>query len=112
LDAACPKSPSGGIYRWEFERYSEVVTIDGEGPLTLDEPNLMLVAARAGVDLAYLSEWNVGADLTAGTLIRVLEEWTPPFLGLRLYYPGRRRVPAGLRALIDLISEQRRSDAP
>jgi DNA-binding transcriptional LysR family regulator len=99
--------PSGDIYRWEFTRHGEVLAIDGEGPLILDEPNLMLAAARAGIGLAYLSEWNVAADLVAGSLVRVLDEWTPPFPGLSLYYPGRRHVPAGLRALIDLIRETR-----
>jgi DNA-binding transcriptional LysR family regulator len=99
--------PSGGIYRWEFERHGEALAIDGEGPLIPDEPNLMLAAARAGFGLAYLSEWNVAADLAAGSLVRVLEEWTPPFPGLSLYYPGRRHVPAGLRALIDLNREWR-----
>src|ERR1700741_2542717 len=97
--------PSGGIYRWEFERHGEALAIDGEGPLILDEPNLMLAAARAGFGLAYLSEWNVAAALAAGSLVRVLDEWTPPFPGLSLYYPGRRHVPAGLRAMIDLIRE-------
>jgi DNA-binding transcriptional LysR family regulator len=100
--------PSGGIYRWEFERHGEAVAIDGEGPLILDEPNLMLAAARAGFGLAYLSEWNVAADLAGGALVRVLEEWTPPFPGLSLYYPGRQHVPAGLRAMIDLIREKAR----
>ncbi|HWJ36719.1 MAG TPA: LysR family transcriptional regulator [Steroidobacteraceae bacterium] len=99
--------PSGGIYRWEFARHGEVMAIDGEGPLILDEPNLMLAAARAGFGLAYLSEWNVAADLASGTLARVLKEWTSPFPGLSLYYPGRRHVPAALRALIDLIREKR-----
>ncbi len=99
--------PGGDIYRWEFERRGEALAIDGEGPLILDDPTLMLPAARSGIGLAYLSEWNVAADLAAGTLIRVLEEWTPPFPGLCLYYPGHRHVPAGLRALADLIREQR-----
>jgi DNA-binding transcriptional LysR family regulator len=99
--------PSGAIYRWEFERHGEAMAIDGEGPLILDEPSLMLAAARAGFGLAYLSEWNVAADLATGLLVRVLHEWTPPFPGLSLYYSGRRHVPAGLRAMIDLIRERR-----
>ncbi|WP_213775765.1 LysR family transcriptional regulator [Bradyrhizobium sp. dw_78] len=98
--------PSGAIYHWEFERHGEEAAIDVNGPLILDEPHLMLEAARAGVALAYLSEWNVAPDLASGALVRVLEDWTPPFPGLCLYYSGRRHVPAGLRALIDLIRER------
>jgi hypothetical protein len=33
----------------------------------------------------------------------VLEDWSPTFEGLFLYYPGHRQVPATLRALIDMI---------
>ena len=98
---------SGAIWRWEFERHGESLDVDVQGPLTLDDSTLMLEAARAGVALAYLSEWNVAEDLAQGRLQCVLEDWTPPFDGLCLYYPGRRHVPAGLRALIELIREQR-----
>ena len=100
------RMPSGAIYRWEFERHGEAITVDVQGPMTLDNPTLMLEAARAGVGLVYLTEWNAAADLAAGTLVRVLEEWTPSFDKLRLYYPGRRHVPAGLRALIEFIREE------
>jgi DNA-binding transcriptional LysR family regulator len=99
------RMPSGAIYQWEFERHGETVRIDGKGALTLDESSLMLAAARAGLGLSYLTEWTVAADLEEGTLVRVLEDWTPPLDGLCLYYPGRRHVPAGLRALIDMIRE-------
>jgi DNA-binding transcriptional LysR family regulator len=99
------RMPSGAIYQWEFERHGETVRIDGDGAVTLDDPGLMLAAARAGLGLAYLTEWNVNADLQAGTLVRVLEDWTPPLDGLCLYYPRGRHVPAGLRALTGMIRE-------
>ncbi len=100
------RMPSGAIYRWEFARRGESIAVDVAGAITLDEPGLMLDAVRAGMGLAYLTEWNVAEDLAAGRLLRVLEDWTPPFPGLCLYYPGRRHVPAGLRAMIELIREK------
>lgn len=98
---------SGKIYRWEFERRGESINIDVQGPLTLDHPELILEAARSGAGLAYLSAWDIDDDLAAGHLESVLEDWTPPFDGLCLYFPGRRHVPAVLRALIELIREKR-----
>ena len=47
--------------------------------------------------------WN------SGQLVRVLEDWSPSFEGLYLYYPGHRQVPATLRALIDMIRAARGS---
>lgn len=97
--------PSGALYRWEFARHGEALTVDVQGPLTLDEPTLILEAAREGAGLAHLSEWSVSADLAAGRLVRVLDDWTPTLPGLSLYYPGRRHLPAGLRAFIALMRE-------
>ncbi|MDB5482358.1 MAG: putative transcriptional regulator LysR [Caulobacteraceae bacterium] len=94
---------SGALYRWEFERRGEQVEVDVKGALTLDESGLMIEAVRAGAGVGYLSEWSVGEDLVAGRLIQALDDWTPTYPGLCLYYPGRRHVPAGLRAFIDLI---------
>jgi len=101
---------SGAIYRWEFERRGETLEIDVPGALALDEMTLMLEAVRAGVGLSYLSGWHVAADVEAGRLIQVLDDWTPSYPGLCLYYPGRRHVPAGLRAFIDLIRATRVPD--
>ena len=46
------------------------------------------------------------ADIEAGRLVRVLEEWTPPLPGLCLYYPGRRNPSAALKALVSLARER------
>ncbi|MFT4172639.1 MAG: LysR substrate-binding domain-containing protein [Rhodocyclaceae bacterium] len=97
--------PSGKLYRWEFARRGESATVDVPGMLTLDDMASIRDAALAGVGLAYMSEWQVRDDITAGRLIRVLEDWTPAYPGLCIYYPGRRHVPPGLRAFIELVRE-------
>jgi DNA-binding transcriptional LysR family regulator len=93
----------GAIYRWELEKDGVATLFDAPGRLTLDDSTLIREAALAGFGIAYISEWDVAADLASGRLVQLMDEWTPPFPGLCLYYPGRRHVPAGLRALIDLI---------
>ena len=99
---------SGTVYRWEFEKGGEELLVDVSGRLTLDDSALIREAALAGYGLAYMSEWDVADDLRDGRLLQLLADWTPPFPGVCLYYPGRRHVPAGLRAFIDLIQERRR----
>jgi DNA-binding transcriptional LysR family regulator len=97
--------PSGSIYCWEFAQRSETLTIDVPGVLTLDEPTLSREAALAGAGLAYMREAWIAQDITAGRLVSVLNEWMPSSPGLCLYYPGRRNLPASLRAFIDVIRE-------
>jgi DNA-binding transcriptional LysR family regulator len=101
---------SGVIYRWEFEKRGENVALDVPGALTLDESDLMLQAALAGEGLAYLSDFTTTTadDVAGGRLERVLEDWSPAYPGLCLYYPSRRNVPAKLRAFIELVREQSR----
>jgi DNA-binding transcriptional LysR family regulator len=104
---ACVRTrlPSGGLYRWEFQKNGDAVSIDVDGPLTLDDMPSTREAARAGLALALLSDWHVRDDLASGRLVRVLADWTPSFRGLCLYYPSRRHAPAGLRAFVELIRE-------
>ncbi|MBD9510661.1 LysR family transcriptional regulator [Ensifer sp. ENS10] len=98
---------SGRIYHWEFSRHGESVEIDVPGRVILDESGLMLEAVLCGAGLAYLSDYAVQEHVAAGRLVRVLDEWTPPYDGLCLYFSGRRHVPAKLRALIELVRELR-----
>jgi DNA-binding transcriptional LysR family regulator len=105
------KMPSGKLYRWEFERRDEAVALDVPGRLTLDNDSLMVEAAVEGLGLAFVSDFWVTEHLAAGMLQAVLEDWTPPFPGLRLYYPGHRHMTAGLRAFVELLREERKSAA-
>lgn len=95
----------GGIYHWELERQQQKFTVNVPPRMVLNEVRAIHQAALAGIGLAFMSEWFVANDLAAGRLISVLDEWCPAFGGLRLYYPGRRYVPAGLRAFIELVRE-------
>jgi DNA-binding transcriptional LysR family regulator len=105
------RMPGGKLYRWEFEKRGEEMALDVPGRLTLDNDSLMVEAAVEGLGLAFVSDWWVTDHLAAGNLQAVLEDWTPPFPGLRLYYPGHRHLPAGLRAFVDLIREERKAVA-
>ena len=105
------RMPGGKLYRWEFERRGEEMALDVPGRLILDNDSLMVEAAVEGLGLAFVSEFWATDQLAAKSLQAVLEDWTPPFPGLRLYYPGHRHMTAGLRAFVDLLREKQKSSA-
>ena len=94
---------SGMVYQWPFEKAGEALDAAVEGPLTLNDTDLIMSAALDGVGLACILEDAVSEHVAAGLLVRVLEDWCQPFPGFFLYYPGRRQVPPALRALIDFL---------
>lgn len=98
--------PSGAIPLWEFERDGEVVRIDAGGPLIVQiggAVDLAVDAAISGVGIVNLFEDWLRPHLESGVLEPVLEPWWQRFSGPYLYYPGRRLVPAPLKAFIDFI---------
>lgn len=97
--------PDGALYRWQFEKKGEQVQTDVNGPITLDEASLARIAVLESIGLGYFMEQTVRTDIEAGRLIRVLDDWTPPFPGLCLYYPGRRNLSAGMKAFLSLARE-------
>ena len=98
----------GSIYRWEFEKRGEAVSIDVNGPLTLDDPHLILNAAIAGAGLAYVSAWIARDALADSRVVRVLADWTPPYPGLRFFYPRHRHATAGLVSLPSSVKNRGR----
>ena len=94
---------TGEIYRWEFEKAGQSVTVAVSGPLIVDDVILVVRAALDGVGLAFMSDEMAAPHLATGTLVRVLADWCVPYPGFFLYYPGRRQQPAALSALIETL---------
>jgi DNA-binding transcriptional LysR family regulator len=94
---------SAGIYRWELDKGKESVTVAVDGPLIVDEVELIVRAALDGVGLGFMAEETAAPHLASGALVRVLEDWCPPYPGFFLYYPSRRQLPAALAALIETL---------
>ena len=97
---------SGTMIVWEFERNGEVVRVEPTGPLLVSvgaATDLAVDAAVAGTGIIILFEDWLRPHLDSGALEPVLKDWWPSFSGPYLYYPGRRLVPAPLRAFIDFI---------
>jgi DNA-binding transcriptional LysR family regulator len=97
---------SGAMPIWEFERDGEVVRVDPAGPLLVrlgSAADLAVDAAIAGLGVVHLFEGWLRPALDSGALLPVLEPWWQSFSGPFLYYPGRRHLPAPLRAFVDFI---------
>jgi DNA-binding transcriptional LysR family regulator len=89
------------IYQWELDKGDESVAIAVSGSLVLDDEDLVIQAALDGAGLALMADNRATPHLVNGALIRVMEDWTPPFPGFFLYYPHRKQQPAALAAVID-----------
>lgn len=103
----CGRFPSGAMATpWEFECDGEVVRVDPSGPLIVQAggaTDLAVDAAIAGTGIVYLFEDWLRPHLDSGALEPILQPWWQHFSGPFLYYPGRRLVPAPLRAFIDFV---------
>jgi DNA-binding transcriptional LysR family regulator len=108
LSHACLRGrfSSGAMTPWEFELDGEVVRVDPTGPLLVQAggaADLAVEAAIGGTGIVYLFEDWLQPHFRSGALEPILEPWWQRFSGPRLYYPGRRLLPAPLRAFVDFI---------
>ena len=97
---------SGAMPTWEFERDGEVVRVEPGGPLLVQvgaAADLAVSAAIDGLGVVQMFEDWLRPALDDGSLVPVLEPWWQSFSGPFLYYPGRRHLPAPLRAFVDFI---------
>lgn len=95
--------PSGLHSPWEFVRGARRFKFVPRGPLVTSHLPLLMQAAIKGLGFLMTFEGYVADAITAGTLIRVLDEWSPRFPGPLIYYPSRRQPPATLVAFIAFV---------
>ena len=94
---------TNGMYRWEFEKGRKAFTVSPQGPVSFDDPDLVIQAVVDGVGIGTSMEENLAVLLNRKRLVRVLEDWCPSFPGYFLNYPSRRNQPAALAALIETL---------
>lgn len=93
----------GGLYAWEFERSGRPLNVRVEGQLIVNDAEIACNAALDGSGIAFLPDDHVQSEIGDGRLVRVLEDWTPPFPGYHLYYPSRRHQSPAFALLVEAL---------
>lgn len=93
----------GGLYAWEFEKDGREINVRVDGQLIVNDTVLALQAAMDGLGIAYITEDQALPLIAKGQLVRVLEDWCPPFPGYHLYYTSRRQHSSGFAVVIEAL---------
>jgi DNA-binding transcriptional LysR family regulator len=93
----------GGLYAWDFAKGGRELKVRVDGQFTCNTGEHLVSAALAGMGLAYVSEGAAAPHLARKRLVRVLEDWCPPYSGYHLYYPSRRQPSAAFTLLVDAL---------
>jgi DNA-binding transcriptional LysR family regulator len=96
---------SGALTAWDFERDGQKITVDPASRLIIgvDAAAAGIELARAGHGLICTFRNWLEPYFENGSLEPVLPMWWQRFDGPKLYFPSRR-MPAPLRAFIDLVA--------
>lgn len=93
----------GGLYVWEFERRGRQLNVRVDGQLAFNTSPHIVIAALDGLGVAFLPEEEFSPHIEQGRLVRVLEDWCPPFPGYHLYYPSRRQPSPAFSLVVDAL---------
>lgn len=92
---------------WSFVAHDgKKISVEVSGRLRANNGDVLRQAALGGLGLVMLPTFIVGADLQAGTLVRVLEEFVPQQVGVYAVYPHARHLSPKVRAFVDFLAER------
>jgi len=93
----------GGLFPWDLEKDGREVNVRVEGQLVFNNMGLRLASVLQGLGLAYMPEDQARPYFAKRRLIRVLQDWCPPFPGYHLYYPSRRHASPAFALLVEAL---------
>ena len=96
---------------WQFSINGELVSMRVSGRLQSNDGSVLRDWALAGLGLAWRSLWEVGADISAGRLVTVLDQYRAPANAIYALFPQRRQLPLRVRMLIDHLKHVYGSNA-
>ncbi len=96
----------GGLYVWDFEKDGKEVNVRVDGQVTFNTTPHIVDAALDGLGIAYLLEDDLLPHIESSKLIRILEDWCPPFPGYHLYYPSRRQPTPAFTLVLDALKRK------
>ena len=79
--------------------------------VTCNDVSMIIDAALDGQGLTCLPDDQFDSLIDDGQLVRVLEDWCPPFPGYHLYYPSRRQISPAFGLLVDALRFKGKSNA-
>lgn len=91
---------------WRLTKNGASVDIRIKPRLVVNNGEALLAAAVNGLGIAFLPTFIVGAELQAGRLVSVLDDYAPPRIDLCLLYPPNRHLSPRLRAFIEFFYDR------
>ena len=92
---------------WAFqvlkEGVAELIHLKPGGPLDCSDGQVLHAWCVAGYGIAWRSTWEVEAEISAGTLVSVLDEFAAPPNGIYAVFPQRKHLPLRVRLWIDYL---------
>lgn len=90
---------------WPFQRDGRPWPVAVDGRLLTNNGEIVRDAAIAGLGIARLPTFIVGAALADGRLVTVLDAYAPPPVAVHAVYPQHRQRSLAIRAFIDFLDE-------
>jgi DNA-binding transcriptional LysR family regulator len=85
---------------------SEIVHLRPNGPLDCTDGQVLREWCLSGYGIAWRSTWEVEADIAAGRLESVLDEFAAPPNGIFALFPQRKHLALRVRLWIDFLKHE------